>query len=72
MILRVKGVEFEAVRYEYGGNPLQNVTDSKLIKNRLCVYNPSKSTGFSVFRGFRDDFLIETERDGLEKVRRLG
>ena len=67
-----KGIEFETVRYEYGGNPLQNVTDSKLIKNRLCVYNPSKSTGFSVFRGFRDDFLIETERDGLEKVRRLG
>ena len=57
MILRVKGVEFETVGYEYRGNPLQNVTDSKLIKNRLCVYNPSKSTGLGVFRGFRDGFF---------------
>lgn len=58
MPLRVKGVEFETVECEYrGGNPLQNVTDSKLIKNRLCVYNPSKSTGLGVFRGFRDGFF---------------
>lgn len=27
-----KGVEFETVGYKYGGNPLQNVTDSKSIK----------------------------------------
>ena len=38
----------------------------KLIKNRWCVFNPSKSATLGVFRGFRNVFLIETEWRGYK------
>lgn len=38
----------------------------KWIKNTLSVFNPLKLVNLGVFRGFRDDFLIETEREVAE------